>query len=177
MDKTLITIRRAELDGEAERLRARLEAITAERQELDIAERVIDRLSGAQRDSAGEANQPQPPQVASSRTKRPVTVRQMIMAALMDARQRGLPGRTPQEIREYIEATYGQKIGQQINTTASRMWHDIKEIDKDTEAGLFRLPLKEKPADLLSGGEQSAGYSQPARDGEPVQEVGHDNMS
>ncbi len=42
----------------------------------------------------------------------------------------------------------------------------------------LRAPAEdEKPADLLSDRERSAGLSQPARDGEPVQEVEHDNMS
>lgn len=72
-------------------------------------------------------------------------------------RQRGLAGRTPQEIRDYIEITYGQQIGQQINTTASRMWRDVKEIDKDTETGLFRLPPNEKPVDAQSRQDTSTG--------------------
>lgn len=72
-----------------------------------------------------------------------MTIRQMVKEALMDARQRGLRGITPKEIREYISREFGRDIGQQANTTASRMWRDIGEIDKH-EDGLFYLPDRDR---------------------------------
>lgn len=176
MDKHLITIRRGEIDRQIGRLQEQLDALNVERGELDIAERVFDKLTGAKRSAPSEANEPRAPSVRIVAKDGRPTIRQMIMAALMDAKQRNFPGRTPQEIREFIKATYNLEIGQPINTNASRMWRDLKEIDKDEASGRFRLPSKEKATDLLFSGEQSAASIQPARDGEPVREVEHDNI-
>jgi hypothetical protein len=137
--------------------------ISTEISELDIAERVWERLSVQAGSAFSRQNNVS---TAPKRTKKEkLTVRQMINAALMDARQRNLPGLLPKEIRSYIQATYEQDIGQQINTTASRMWHDLKEIEKDEESGLYRLP-KEKPVDAVPGEVTSTGlFDQPSAQG------------
>ncbi|MEO9615677.1 MAG: hypothetical protein ABJG86_03500 [Nitratireductor sp.] len=164
MNENLIEIRRSEIEAEIARLQERIKGLAAERNELDIAERVLARLSGAKQNPSQSNIEPKPSLGADDAPKRPLTVRQMIMAALMDARQKGLPGRTPKQIREYVEATYERKIGQQINTTASRMWHDLKEIEKDIESGLFRLPLNETPVDEKPGQVPSTGlYNDPVQ--------------
>ncbi|HTV70179.1 MAG TPA: hypothetical protein VMF90_16755 [Rhizobiaceae bacterium] len=166
MDANVIKIRRGEVDRHIERLKAELDALTAELRELEIAERVFNRLTGAERNTSGKVaeSKPSPPKPAVTK-KGVMTVRQMVFEALMDARQRGLPGRTPNEIREYLLAHHKMKIGQPINTTASRMWRDLKEINKD-EAGRFSLPEKESAADLLSVGDGPAAVvpNVPSRD-------------
>lgn len=60
----------------------------------------------------------------------------------------------------------------QINTVASRMWRDVREIEKDEEAGLFRLPSKDDAGHTPSkakaehaGGMFSFLEPNPARDG------------
>lgn len=137
METRIIEKRRDEIATEMTELKGRLRDLQLELDELDVVERVINRLTGK---PLGAATERVDQQVAKP------TVRQMIKAALMDARQRGLPGLLPKEIRVWIHKTYGQEIGQQINTTASRMWHDLHEIEKDDATGAFYLP-KEKPAD------------------------------
>lgn len=147
METRFIENRREEILTEMAELKGRLKDLQMELDELAVVERVINRLTG------------KPSQAAAQKTEKPgskPTVRQMIKAALMDARQRGLPGLAPKEIRAFIQNTYGQEIGQQINTTASRMWHDLREIEKDETTGAFFLP-KEKPADEVTVESPSTG--------------------
>lgn len=169
MDIHTIQERRDELKKELALLTERFEMqsseISTEISELDIAERVWERLSGTKRSSAFKPTERNVSTAPKRTKKEKLTVRQMINAALMDARQRNLPGLLPKEIRSYIQATYEQDIGQQINTTASRMWHDLKEIEKDEESGLYRLP-KEKPVDAVPGEVTSTGlFDQPSAQG------------
>lgn len=159
METRIIENRREEIANEMTELKGRLKALQLELDELDVAERVINRLSG------------NPVSHGPEKTEKPgtkPTVRQMIKAALMDARQRGLPGLAPKDIRTFIQNTYGQQVGQQINTTASRMWHDLKEIGKDEATGAFFLP-KEKPADDTTVESPPAGSD---RNQEPGREAG-----
>ena len=147
MDTRFIEKRREEIATEMAELKGRMKDLQTELDELAVTERVINRFAGKPT--------PQVEEKAEKPGTKP-TVRQMIKAALMDARQRGLPGLLPKEIRAFIQNTYGQEIGQQINTTASRMWHDLKEIEKDETTGSFYLP-KEKPADDVTVESPSTG--------------------
>ena len=144
MDKQLIANRRAEVKQEIEKLKGEMDALTAELTRLDIAEEVFDSLTNAK---------PSKPEAISSSKESPEerpSVRSMIKEALMDAQQRGEPGLAPRHIREYIKTTYQYEIGQQVNTVASRMWHVMKELEKDESTGLFSLPSKDKPASQVS---------------------------
>lgn len=157
MDKHIITIRRGKVEREIEQLKSQLDILLAELKDLEIAERVIDRLLGpghAPTNTVGESKQPE---LVKGTAEGGLTIREMIKAALMDARQRGLPGRTPNQIRQFIASVYGRDLGQQINTTAYRMWRDIKEINKDEITGLFSLPGKEKPSDNYTVAGSSEG--------------------
>ncbi|MBA5777171.1 hypothetical protein H2509_08535 [Stappia sp. F7233] len=144
MDTNLVKIRRTEVEREVERLKGLLAELTAELNELEITERTLERLSGVERRSSGEVDQSPPPPSKEINPKKSPTVRSMIKEALMDAHQRGLPGLPPKDIRAYIAKVYGRVLGQQINTTTSRMWRDIGELEKDEQAGLFRLPKKDR---------------------------------
>lgn len=147
MDKHLITLRRGELERERDRLNERLATITLELSDLDVAERVFDRLTGAKRGTVSNGDEPTPQGVAKAAGHEGMTVREMIKAALMDARQRGLPGIAPKEARAYMVSVYGRDVGQQVNTTLHRMLTVLKEVNKDEATGLYSLPLKEKPVD------------------------------
>lgn len=66
------------------------------------------------------------------------------------------------------------------DTLRARMWkmEQAGKLRKIGDSSRYALPDNEKPADQASSTEQSAGSSdQPARAGEPGQEVGHDNIS
>lgn len=157
MNFDLIKQRRDEVSRELERLRELTSALTTELDELDIAARVIVRLSSESSEDHSEKSELESASRAYEGVGANVTVRQMVTEALMDARQRGVPGLAPKHIREYIQRHYGRDIGQQANTTASRMWRDIGEILKDEKTGLFSLPFKEKPASERSGQDAPAG--------------------
>ncbi|MBY3044833.1 hypothetical protein [Rhizobium leguminosarum] len=148
METRFIENRREEIANEMAELKGRLKDLQMELDELAVVERVINRLTGKPTSDVSSK--------VGKHSSKP-TVRQMIKAALMDARQRGLPGLAPKEIRAFIQNTYGQEIGQQINTTASRMWHDLREIEKDETTGAFFLP-KEKPADEVTVESPSTGF-------------------
>lgn len=145
----LITNRRAEIERELAGLNDQIKGLQAEMAELAVVEKVFARLSGK-----AEPERARRPEAQSEKV---LTVREMIKAALMDARQRKLSGLLPKDIRAFIHNTYGAEIGQQINTTASRMWHTLKEIEKDEETGMFSLP-NEKPADDATVESPSAGF-------------------
>lgn len=157
MNPDLIKIRRHEVTRELERLQERKDALTIEMEELDIAERVMGRLSGGLRSEVSPRHESKPPQASRPKTGEGMTVRQMVKEALMDARARGLPGLAPKHIRDYIQSTFGRDIGAAANTTASRMWREIKEISKDEKTGLFSLPQNEKPASAKSEQDTPAG--------------------
>ncbi len=157
MDGNLIKIRRAKVDGEISLLKERIAKLTSELAELDIAERVINRLSGMSADPDGQASGREPAKAYEAKASGSMTVRQMVTAALMDARQKGEPGLTPSQVREFIRTTYAAEIGQQINTNLHRMYNDLKEIAKDEATGLYSLPSKENPADDVTVESPSAG--------------------
>lgn len=139
----VLTSRRADLQREISRLEEQLGAAKAELDEIVVAERVLARLTGggaAYGAMTQDARVPPPKFYGGGEAegRKTPTVRAMIKEALMDARQRGEPGLTPHGIREYIRKFYGRDLGQQVNSVASRMWRDLREIEKD-EAGRFRL--------------------------------------
>lgn len=158
MDVGLILKRREAIERQVEGLMSEVAVLRSELEELNIAERVMLRLAGVPEDSSEL-----PPKLHGIEAGQVLTIREMIKSALMDARQRGMPGRTPDQIRKFISATFHRDLGQQINTTASRMWRDVKEIHKDETTGLFSMPEKEKPVDEKSLAGTSTGlFSNPA---------------
>lgn len=157
MDGNIIKIRRGEVEREIANLNDRVQTLKSELSELDIAEKVLNRLTGASGGSSGEANQREASGFASESPQERPTVRQMIMASLMDARDRGAPGLAPRQMRDFISKVYGVDVGQQVNTNASRMLHELKEIEKDEKTGLFSLPSKEKPSDTTTVESPSEG--------------------
>ncbi len=160
MDVHTIQIRREEVERELARLNERVSSLSTELEELNIAEKVLERLSGAKRNSSSSANERHAPQAAKKAKGKHPTVREMIKGALMDANQRNVEGLTPNEIRQYIKKVYGVEIKQQINTTASRMYHDLKEIGKNEEKGIFMIPVKEKSPDSTSTNNESGDVFQ-----------------
>lgn len=150
MDVHAIQIRREEVERELARLNERVTLLSTELEELNIAEKVLGRLSGAKRNSSSPANERHTPTTSKKGKGKLPTVREMIKEALMDASQRNVEGLTPNEIRQYIKNAYRVEIKQQINTTASRMYRDWKEIGKNEEKGIFMLPGKDNSSNPKS---------------------------
>ncbi|MER9892258.1 hypothetical protein NKJ40_09140 [Mesorhizobium sp. M0119] len=148
--------------------------------ELEIAERVLARLSGAERVEARPANQPTAAPFKGILAKK-LTLPEMIEAVVREKQETSshFDGWEPKEIGKQIERKYSvDPGGAAVSSITWRMWKR-GQLEKVEGTSAYRLPDKQKPADLLSPtGEQPAGLSdQPARDGEPVQEVAHDNIN
>ncbi|MFC3723420.1 hypothetical protein [Neoaquamicrobium sediminum] len=166
MNIDLITIREAELKAELTRLRESIDAVEKELDELTIAKGVFLRLTGKAKAPASTSapKRAKFPRPAQKKPEELPTIRNLVFEALMDARQRGLPGLAPRQIREYVAQRYNYEMGSSANTVPSRMWRTEKAIQKDTETGLFSLPSKEKPADENSLAGTSAGlFEAPAK--------------
>lgn len=143
MENDLIRIRRMEVEREKKALSERLASLDEELHNLDITERTLASLSGAGRHSAGEKFKSNAETDGKTTAPEGLTVRQMVKEALMDARNRGLPGLAPKNIRKYIKDVHGRDIKQQANTVPWKMWHEYKEIEKNIDTGLFYMPSKE----------------------------------
>ncbi|MER8650292.1 hypothetical protein [Mesorhizobium sp. M0586] len=164
----LISLRRREIEQRMAQLKSDLSVYEKELVELDTAERVFARLSGAERPAAGEANQLAAANVHGFLTKK-LTVPEMILSVLHDEQDMAshFEGIEPKEIARLIEKKF---LGRQIRSEAvsSICWRMRKreQLVKSSEGPFYSLPGKEKPADLLSpGGEQSAGLSETGAQG------------
>lgn len=167
MNIDLITIREDELRAELARLQDGIKAVEKELEELGVAKGVFLRLTGKVAGAPTSTAAPKgvhPSRTAQKKPDELPTIRNLVFEALMDARQRGLPGLAPRQIREYVAQHYDYEMGSAANTVPSRMWRTEKAIRKNTETGLFSLLSKEKPADDISLAGTSAGlFKTPAK--------------
>src|SRR5690606_11723608 len=110
---------------------------------------------------------------AAPRVQQP-SVSEIILHILRSGERQGLAGMEPADVYDAL-VTRGWNVNK--DTLRARMWkmEQAGKLRKIGDSSRYALPGDEKPADKASEGEQSAGLSQPARDGEPVQEVEHDN--
>jgi hypothetical protein len=180
MDHNLITLRRREIEQRMAQIKSDLVVYEKELVELDIAERVWARLSGAVRAETRPADQSATPPFRGILAKK-LTLPEMIEAVVREEQETTshFDGWEPKEIGKQIEKKFSVEVsGPAVGSITWRMWKRGQLVKVDGTAA-YRLPDKKKPADLLSPtGEQSAGLSdQPARDGEPVREVAHDNIT
>lgn len=181
---SLILNRRREVEQEIGRLKTRLSDMQTELVELETAERVFARLSGAKRPQTGKADEQKPAEAPKLSTGQPIkmSVPQKIQHVLAEAYRQGLPHLEPKDIAKRVNEKWpGTGKSENIGAIVWRMWKAKRLVKADRDLAMYALPFipgNEKPADLLSEEEQSAGLSdQPARAGEPGQEVGHDNIS
>lgn len=163
MDKNLITNRRREVEAEIERLKISISEHEAELAELDTAERVMARLSGAKWVAPSKANQQEPtivpPQIAPR--ERPLT--EKIQIVLQEAHRRGLKGLEPKEIYENIIAKGWSADVSAVRSTTWRIWKDGRLSKPDLDSPLYTVPEREKATDLLSSEEQPGAFDQPER--------------
>src|SRR3954463_3870482 len=132
----IISSRRREIEADMDRLRGQigamqtaLEVYRAELKELEVADRVMARLQPENsRSGISESIQPDadipisPAQPARKPTGTP-TVPHMIIAALHQARRRGLAGLEPKDMTSYIASTWwpDAKVTD-VGPIAWRMW-------------------------------------------------------
>jgi hypothetical protein len=148
-DHTLISNRRAEIAQEVERLEARLSEMRSELSDLETAERVLSRLSGAKRNAPSASDAAKPQEAPSAKPAGTPTLREITLEALGIARSKGRAGYAPKDVREFALKKYGFNMKSQANTIAWRMWKD-GIILKDEETGLYSLPAKETAAPTVA---------------------------
>lgn len=185
-DLNLISIRYREVEQEIARLKGRILELEAELPELDIAGRVIARLSGAEWPPVGTPDESKPEKASSAKPEGLPTMPEMILVVMAESYRRGKRGMEPKDVATAISERWWADLKGSTNVSTT-MWRMAQPKDgrllKDDDSPLYMLaneplPLNEKPADSVSEGEQSAGLSQPsAQGGEPGREVEHDNMS
>ncbi|PSJ54868.1 hypothetical protein [Kumtagia ephedrae] len=153
-DMTLILNRRREVEQEIARLKDALSVMEAELVELATAERVMSRLTGAERPSAGATDQPKPPATARP-SARKATMPEMITKVLQNADyEAGIFGGValePKEIGRRIEQLYGVIVrGEAVSSICWRMWKR-GQLAKDEGSSSYHLPTNNKSAKEAQG--------------------------
>jgi hypothetical protein len=159
MNETLamIAARRREIETELARLSAQMDALKAELPDLEAAERVFGRFAGGRGGNAQSATQSDARLDASKPPNTP-TIADMIVTALLDARQRGLAGLEPKGMTDYIAKRWWPNVpGVAISPIAWRMWKVQNKLDK--HGTLYALPKNTEAADLLSPAGSAASRS------------------
>ncbi|MBO6540839.1 MAG: hypothetical protein JJ969_15740 [Rhizobiaceae bacterium] len=159
----LILSRRREVEQEIARTRDLLAELDKELAELDMAGRVVARLTGAKWPEAGSANQPaaQTP----SKSKKSYTLPDMISFTLRQSYRTGRRGLTPKEIRDSIKDNLDPNVrSEAVSSICWRMWKRGQLI-KDDDSAEYRLPEKDMATDLLSVRDQSAAIGPEAQGG------------
>lgn len=181
-EMNLILTRRREVEAEIERTKALLSDLEREIGELDMAGRVIARLSGAKWPETGAADQRAATVVhVPTATVRKLTLPEMIEVVLTKAHRSGRKGLEPKEIRQHIAESLDPEVkSEAVSSICWRMWKrgQLQKVD-DTAA--YRLPAsdnlnlpglpggaplpspeKEKPVDAQSSPDTSTGlFSNP----------------
>jgi hypothetical protein len=145
----MLRYRRKEIAAEVHDLRAKLESLETEDQELASAERVLSRF--------GEVEEPEPETAASANGK-PAgtpTTPNMILALLREAVAQGKPGLEPKEMQISISKRWWPSVkSEDVGPTAWRMWKDKRLVKAGS---LYMLPNSSAAADLLGEDPAAAG--------------------
>lgn len=138
-DSQLITRRRQELESLVSQLKSDLADAQQELGDLDTAERVLARLSGAERPSSGEEDEQQPQGALGKKPKGLPTMPKMIEAVLSDALVDGKRGLTPREARSLIAERFWPDVKtENVNAIMWRM-EQRGQLEKGEDAE-YRLP-------------------------------------
>lgn len=150
----LILKRRADIQGVIADLTSRIDALRQELDELDVAERVLTRLGGAEQGAVTGASATAFLGPAAERLldEAPVvskppgipTMPEMILEALASV----LNGLEPRDIMAYIAGKYWPEVRSElVGPIAWRMW---KRGDLVKDGPRYKLPQKNEPTDTLS---------------------------
>lgn len=166
MDNVL-KIRRQHITAEVERLRKALAGYEAELAEIEAAERVIARYTGAERREAGPITEPFTAVLSATPRRSGVSpdaqpsVPDMVVHVLMAADRQGRKGLEPAEAYEAI-LDYGWSVNK--DTLRAAMWKMAGrgKLKKVGDTSTYALPDEEKPADAKPEEVSSAGlFSNP----------------
>jgi (2Fe-2S) ferredoxin len=152
--------RRSVVIAGIEEARALLQGMEAELRELEIAQRVLGRLSGRSIEDVSDHNvrlAKGADAVAkafidtSRKPEQTPTVPVMILDAIRDAHSRGLIGLKPKEMVDYIARTYWPEVKPtSVGPIAARMLAQGRLV-KEPKFGLYALPENETPAGDTAG--------------------------
>lgn len=167
-DLILITNRRQEVEQEIARLKSRLEEMDAELVDLATAEKVLARLSGAERGSYGPADKHEPKEASGERPNGIPQVPEMIMTVMTDMSGVHRDGMKPTQVTNYIRRQWWPDIKPMyVSTTMWRMAQPKDGRLVKSAGGVYRLPSKENPEGAQSGSDTPSGLDlQPAEGGE-----------
>lgn len=138
---SLLRARRKEIAGEIQAMRSRLEALEAEDEELESAERTLIRLGAAppeevEAEVEGSGKPPGTP-----------TTPNMILALLREAQAQGKAGLEPKEMQITISKRWWPTVkSEDIGPTAWRMWKDGRLAKVGS---LYMIANSSAAADLL----------------------------
>ncbi|NRC53270.1 hypothetical protein [Neoaquamicrobium sediminum] len=178
MNIDLITIREAELKAELTRLRESIDAVEKELDELTIAKGVFLRLTGKAKAPASTSapKRAKFPRPAQKKPEELPTIRNLVFEALMDARQRGLPGLAPRQIGSTWRSATIMKWGhlrilfRRVCGARRRQFKRIRRL------ACLAFRRKKSPLTKIPWPERQQACSKLQRKAvKPVREVVHDN--
>ena len=133
----LLRYRRKEIAGEVHDLRAKLQALEVEDEELALAERVLSRFGEIPEEVEVGTEAP----ASNGKPPGTPTTPNMIMALLREASAQGKPGLEPREMQISISKRWWPTVkSEDVGPTAWRMWKDGR-LDK--AGSLYTLKIKE----------------------------------
>ncbi|MFD1704825.1 hypothetical protein ACFSCV_17605 [Methylopila henanensis] len=141
----LIKVRRFEVEREIAELTERLQSLKAELPELDVAERVLSRISGEAGHSVGHGDPTPPARSATTKPEGAPTVPEMILTLLKEARAEGRVGLEPREMVQRVARRWWPDVRTEaVGSIAWRMWKR-EQLRKD--GPVYMLPDTNKGSD------------------------------
>lgn len=143
-ENTLIQKRRREVDQQIARHRQAISALEAELPELEMAERVFLRLSGATGSVVGSGNAIFAPPVAIAGTVKKMTMNEMIMAVLSEALHGGM---LPKDVTSVIRERWRPDVsGTYVSTSVWRLAQS-GDLEKEPNGSRYRIPQMKEADD------------------------------
>ncbi len=143
MDTNLINRRRDEVIQEINLIQKRRSELEKELAELETAERVIARLSGAERSPIGETDERKPETPSGGKPEGIPTMPKMIMEAL--TAYDPFDGAKPRAVRDWIADCYWS--GVKVDSVASILWRMWKRGQLEKKDSHYMLPQNVETAD------------------------------
>jgi TolA-binding protein len=164
----LITVRRAEVEQQLDRLQSQSAKLQQELADLQTAERVLNNLTGAKRSTSGEADKSKPKNASEARPTGAPAMPVMIFTVLREAYRQGRVGLEPREIADAVDAKEGWgPINRDVIRT--RTWRLAKDGKIKKDGTVYSLiPENEKPVDAESDQDTPTGLFSTSRPVEPV---------